>query len=490
MTPPRPAFSCDGSLVAPAVEIPDLCRAGAARLSRMLRAGEVSSVEVVEAFFGQIDRVNPAHNAIVTLREREAVLAEAKAADEARTKGGAAGPLAGLPIAFKDLQPTKGLRTTFGSPLFAEFVPDEDSLTVQRVKAAGGIVIGKTNTPEFGLGSHTYNTVFGRTRNAFDPALSAGGSSGGAAVAVALGMLPVADGSDFGGSLRNPGAFNNVFGLRPSLGRVPNVPAKDAFYGSFSTDGPIARTVEDLALMLSVMAGADPRSPLASADEGFRYEDRLDGAEALKPKVAWLGDLGGRLPTEPGVLAICEAALAAMEPAGWRTEAVTPDFDYAALWKSFVTLRGVAALVSHGPYRDAPDQYASLKPEMQWEIETAARLSADDVASAMLTRTQWRETALALLQTFDVLALPTAQVFPFPVDWDWPKEIAGRPMDSYHRWFEVAAPGSLTGFPVVNVPAGFAADGRPMGVQLIGRPRADLGVLRVAAAYAAAAPRA
>lgn len=489
MTEFRPAFASDGALVSPDVEIPEPCRAGAAALSRMMRAGTISSVEACEAFLGQIDRANPAHNAIVTLRSREDVLAEAKASDEARAAGAQGGPLAGLPVAFKDLQPTRGLRTTFGSPLFAENVPDTDSLTVERVKAAGAIVIGKTNTPEFGLGSHTYNTVFGRTRNAFNPSLSAGGSSGGAAVAVALGMLPVADGSDFGGSLRNPGAFNNVFGFRPSLGRVPNVPAKDAFYGSFSTDGPIARRVEDLALMLSVMAGYDPRSPLAGADEGFRYDERLDGAEKLAPRVAWLGDLGGRLPTEPGVLAICEAALAAIAPAGWRTEAVTPAFDFAALWRSFVALRGVAALMSHGQYRDQPENYARLKPEMQWEIETAQRLSADEIASAMLVRSQWRETALDLLARFDVLALPTAQVFPFPVAWDWPKEIAGVPMDSYHRWFEVAAPGSMAGFPVVNVPAGFAADGRPMGVQLIGRPRADLDLLRIAAAYEAAAPR-
>ncbi len=486
----RPAFASDGSLAAPPVEIPELCRLGASKLARMLAAGDVSTIEVVEAHLGQIERVNPTHNAIVTLRDADQILAEASAADAARASGAAQGPLAGLPVAFKDLQPTKDLRTTFGSPLFADFLPDEDSLTVARVKDAGAIVIGKTNTPEFGLGSNTYNSVFGRTLNAFDPALTAGGSSGGAAVALALGMLPVADGSDFGGSLRNPGAYNNVFGFRPSLGRVPTVPARDAFYGSFSTDGPMARTVEDLALMLTVMAGYDPRAALASADEGFRYEHRLAGAETLKPKVAWLGSLSGRLPFEAGVLEICEAALAAMELAGWRTEAVAPDFDFDALWKSFVALRGVAALISHGAYRAEPQAYALLKPEMQWEIETAARLSADDIAAAMATRSRWRETALGLLERFDAIALPTAQVFPFPAGWDWPKEISGVSMDSYHRWMEVVAPGSMTGFPVVNLPAGFAADGRPMGFQLIGRPRGDLDLLRIAAAYEAAAPRA
>ena len=486
----RPAFAADGALVAPDVGLPELCRMSAARLSRMMAAGDVSSVEIVQAHLRQIERLNPIYNAIVTLRPEAEILAEARAAHAARASGGPAGPLAGLPIAVKDLQPTKGLRTTFGSPLFANFTPDADSLTVERLRAAGAIVAGKTNTPEFGLGSHTYNTVFGRTLNAFNPALTAGGSSGGAAVAVALGMLPVADGSDFGGSLRNPGAYNNVFGFRPSLGRVPNVPAKDAFYGSFSTDGPIARTVEDLALMLSVMAGYDPRSALASADEGLRYEDRLDGAQALRPTVAWLGDLGGRLPTEPGVLEICEAALWAMEPAGWRAEAMTPEFDFEALWRSFVALRGVTALVSHGAYRATPEHYALLKPEMQWEIETAARLTADDIAAAMSTRSQWRETALSLLERFDALALPTAQAFPFPVEWDWPKEISGVPMDSYHRWMEVVAPGSMTGFPVVNLPAGFAPDGRPMGIQLIGRPGGDLELLRIAAAYEATAPRA
>ena len=351
MTLPRPAFAASGALVSPDAPAPEICRQSASALARMLAQRRVSSVEVAEAFLDQIAAQNPTYNAIVTLRDRDDILAEARACDAARARGETPGPLAGVPVAFKDLQPTAGLRTTFGSPLFADFTPEEDSLTVARVRAAGAIVIGKTNTPEFGLGSHTYNTLFGRTRNAFLPALSAGGSSGGAAVALALGMLPVADGSDFGGSLRNPAAFNNIFGFRPSLGRVPNVPAKDAFFGQFSTDGPMARSVADLALMLSVMAGYDARSPIASADEGFRYEDRLDGAQSLRPRIAWLGDLGGRLPMEPGVLALCEAALGAMEPAGWRPEPALPAFDFAALWRSFVTLRGLAALVSHGDYR-------------------------------------------------------------------------------------------------------------------------------------------
>ncbi|RXF68503.1 amidase [Hansschlegelia zhihuaiae] len=465
--------------------IPELCALGAVELQAKLTSGETSSVEVVSAHLDQIEAQNPKHNAIVSLRPREDILAEAALADEAR-KLGATDALLGLPVAFKDLQPTKGLRTTFGSPLFADFVPAEDSLMVARVRAAGAILIGKTNTPEFGLGSHTYNTVFGRTKNAFYPALSAGGSSGGAAVSLALRMLPVADGSDFGGSLRNPGAFNNVFGLRPSLGRVPNVPSKDGFFAQMSTDGPMARSVADLALMLSVMAGYDPRSPLAL---GELFDAALKTSDSA-PRVAWLGDLGGRLPTEPGVLDLCSAALSALEPAGWRTETLIPAFDYAALWRAFVRLRQFAALGTHGFYRGDPKAYAQLKPEMQWELEEASKLSADDVAAAAAIRSQWRETALGLLETYDVLALPSAQVFPFPVDWDWPKEIAGRAMDSYHRWFEVAAPASLTGFPAVNVPAGFHPDGRPMGVQLIGRPRGEAELLAIAAAYEATAPRA
>lgn len=449
----------------------------------MLAAKDVSSVEVVGAHLDQIGRLNPAHNAIVSLRPREEILREAAEADDARARG-AAGALLGLPVAFKDLQPTEGLKTTFGSPLFADFVPEEDSLTVARVRAAGAIVIGKTNTPEFGLGSHTYNTVFGRTKNAFDPRLSAGGSSGGAAVSLALRMLPIADGSDFGGSLRNPGAFNNVFGLRPSLGRVPNVPSKDGFFAQMSTDGPMARTVEDLALMLSVMAGDDPRSPLAL---GETFDARLPGPAAT-PRVAWLGDLGGRLPTEPGVLGVCEAALKALEPAGWRIEPVTPGFDFASLWRAFVVLRQFAALGSHGAYRGEAG-WEKLKPEMQWELNEGFKLSADDVSRAAAVRSAWRDVALALLGTYDALALPSAQVFPFPVELDWPKSIAGAPMDSYHRWFEVAAPASMTGFPAVNVPAGFAPDGRPMGLQLIGRPRGEAALLALAAAYEKAAPR-
>jgi amidase len=491
MTTSRPAFDAQGRLLAPPqIDPPDLCRMSCAALRASLARGDASAVEVVSAFLDQIDAMNGVHNAIVSLRPRDALLSEAAETDASRARGEAMGALAGLPVAFKDLQLTRGLRTTFGSPVHADFTPTEDSLLVARVKAAGAVVIGKTNTPEFGLGSHTYNPVFGRTRNAFDPALSAGGSSGGAAAALALRMLPIADGSDFGGSLRNPAAFNNVFGFRPSLGRVPHLPSKDGFFAQISTDGPLARSVGDLALMLSVIAGHDVRAPLALDDPGYRFEDRLDGSEAETPRVAWLGDLGGHLPMEPGVLALCEAALAAVEPAGWRVEPLTPACDFEGLWRAFVVLRQFALIGGQGALRRDAAAYAMVKPEMRWELEAAYALDAEAVSAAAAARSAWRDVALDLLRTYDILALPTAQLFPFPVEWDWPKEIAGRPMDSYHRWFEVAAPGSLTGFPVVNVPAGFAADGRPMGMQLIGRPRGDLELLRIAAAYEAVAPRA
>lgn len=466
---------------------PELCRPGAVELAALIRARKVSAREVMTAYLDHIAATNPACNAIVSLRPRETLLAEAGAADARLGRGEAVGPLHGIPQAIKDLVLTKGLRTTSGSPLFADFIPDADGLVAARMKAAGAIVIGKTNVPEFGLGSHTYNPVFGPTRNAYDPGRSAGGSSGGAAVALALRMLPVADGSDYGGSLRNPGAWNNVFGFRPSQGRVPAVPAFDAFYAQLGYEGPMGRSVADLALLLSVQAGYDARAPLSLEDPGYRYEDRLE-ADVNGRRIAWMGDYGGHLPFEPGILALCEAALALFSDVGCTVEPALPRFDFERLWRAFVTIRHFNVGGRLKVLYDDPAKREKIKPEARWEIEQSLALGVQDLYKAAEARTAWYNALLDLFERFDYLALPTAQVFPFPVEWHWPQEIAGRKMDSYHRWMEVVAGATLAGCPVINVPVGFGETGLPMGMQIIGRPRDDLSVLQVAHAYERVCP--
>ncbi|HTN80358.1 MAG TPA: amidase, partial [Acidimicrobiales bacterium] len=431
----------------------DLWSCGAADLVAMMRARTVSSREVVTAFLDRIEALNPAFNAIISRRPNDEVLDEADAADRALLAGEEVGALHGLPHAIKDTANTAGMRSTYGSPLFADQVPHADGLAVGRVRQAGAIFIGKTNVPELGLGSHTYNPIFGATGNAWNPAFSAGGSSGGAAVAVAQRMLPMADGSDLGGSLRNPGGWNNVFGFRPSQGRVPSWPRTDAFFAQLVTEGPIARCAADLALLLGVQSGPDARAPLSlrdAVDWSAPLDVDLDGR-----RVAWLADLGGHLPMEAGVLSVCEAALTTLADAGLTVEAVTPAFDWNRLWRCFVVLRQLDLGRDLGVAYSDPALRDVMKPELQWELSEAAELDVSDVQRAIADRTSWYDAALRLFDEFDYLALPSAQVFPFPIEETWPKAIAGQPMDSYHRWMEVAVPGTLSGCPVVSIPGGF-----------------------------------
>ena len=463
-----------------------ICRLSAVELADKIRQRHLSVREVVVAFLDRIEAVNPLVNAIVSLRERADILAEADRADAHLARGGEAGTLFGLPIAIKDLALTKGLRTTFGSPIFADFVPGEDDFFVERIRKAGAIIIGKTNVPEFGLGSNTYNPVFGPTLNAFDPALTAGGSSGGAAVALALDMVPVADGSDFGGSLRNPAAYSNIYGFRPSQGLVPGGPAFDVFHSQMGVEGPMGRNVRDIALLLDEQAGYHPHAPLSHDKQGSFLEGLQ--AKATGGRIAWLGDLGGHLPMEPGILGLCEAGLASFADASFQTEAVVPEFDFEALWQAFVTLRQSSGGCGLKAHYDDPAKRRLLKPEAIWEVEQAMRLTAPQVHAATVRRSSWHRTLLSLFERFDLVALPTAQVFPFDVATHWPREVAGRPMDSYHRWMQVSAFATLGGCPALNVPVGFDGKGRPMGMQLIGRPRGDLGVLKAGAAYEATLP--
>jgi len=451
-------------------------------LSRAIHAREISCVEVMTAYLDHIEAVNPKVNAIVSLRPRDELLAEAASADAALAAGRDSGWLHGIPQAPKDLTAAVGIPMTMGSPVLAENMPKADSILVERTRAAGAILIGKTNTPEFGLGSHTYNPVFGTTLNAYDQGVSAGGSSGGAAVALATHMLPVADGSDMMGSLRNPAGWNNVFGFRPSLGRVPFGPTSEAFFQQLGYEGPMGRTVTDVAMLLSIQAGYDPRTPLSLDGDGAVFAGPLT-RDFKGARIGWLGDLDGYLPMEAGVLETCESALVNFEAIGCTVEPVRPDFAMADLWTAWVTLRSFLVSGGMAPLYDNPKTRALLKPEAIWEIETGRKLSAADVFRASAIRSAWYQTVLQLHETYDFLVLPTAQIFPFDARQPWPKTVAGREMDTYHRWMEVVIPGSLAGTPVLAVPAGFSPAGLPIGLQIMAPPRADLAALQIGHAY-------
>ncbi|MEO6032388.1 MAG: amidase [Burkholderiaceae bacterium] len=462
-------------------------------LSSAIHTRELSCRELMRAYLDRIDALNPVCNAIVSLRDGDALLREADARDAELARAAAAqGPIGwmhGFPQAIKDVALTAGLRTTFGSPLLRDFVPTEDGLMVARMKAAGCIVIGKTNVPEFGLGSHTFNEVFGVTRNAYDPSKSAGGSSGGAAVALATHMLPVADGSDFMGSLRNPAAWNNVFGMRPSQGRVPMWPAPDVWVTQLTTEGPMGRTVKDVAHLLDVQAGRDPRAPLSldNPAAGEAFARGLHEFDAGSSRIGWLGDLRGHLPFEPGILELCEEGLQRLQGLGCAIEPARPGFAPDAVWQAWLVWRRWLVAARIAPHLQDPANRAHIKPEALWEHDQAQGLSAAQVLDASAQRSAFLQQMLELFERYDFLALPSAQVWPFDAAQRWPTQIGGREMDTYHRWMEVVIYATFAGLPCISVPAGFGAAGLPMGLQLIGRPRADRAVLRLAHAYEQAA---
>jgi len=461
----------------------DIVSLDATALSAAIHGRQVSCVEVLDAYLGQIDRCNPAVNAIVAPQDREALRAQAAERDALLARGTSLGPLHGFPQAPKDIMPVRGMVTTKGSPIYAGQVTDADAIVYERMRAGGALFVGRTNSPEFGLGGHTYNPVYGITRNAFDPARSAGGSSGGAGVAVALRMLPVADGSDMMGSLRTPAAFNNVYGLRTTPGVVPHGPTEEVHFQQFSVSGPMARNVPDLALLLSVQAGFDARLPLTHRrDDPRAYATALE-RDCAGLRVGWLGDLGGYLPTEPGVLQVCENALRHFETIGCQVEPVVPAFELARLWQAWLDLRSFTFAGSNAPlYHDAAKR-ALLKPEAVWEIERGLRLSGQDVYQAALVRSSWYAALRGLFEQFDFLVLPAAQVFPFAAELDWPAEVGGRAMDTYHRWMEAVVPATMAGMPALAAPAGFGPGGLPAGIQIIGPAQHDLEVLQVGLAY-------
>jgi amidase len=457
----------------------DICQLSAVELARLIRAKELSAREVVAAHLAQIERLNPGLNAIVTLVADQA-MERAWLADEDLANDREIGPLHGLPIAHKDLQATNGIRTTFGSPIYRDFVPAEDSLLVERLRHAGAIVVGKTNTPEFGAGSQTFNPVFGATLNPYDRTKTCGGSSGGAAVALATGMLPIADGSDMGGSLRNPASFCSVVGLRTSPGRVPVWPAASA-WSPLSVDGPMARSVADVALMLSGIAGPDARSPIAIDESGGRFGAPLE-RDFKGVRVAWWRDLGG-VPVDRRVRAAVDAQRHVFEALGCIVDEAEPEFtDFDAVFK---TVRALAFLTGVAPrvegHRD------QVKETILWEIERGERLTVAEIAWAETKRTELYHRMRRFMERYDFFVLPTVQVPPFDINQPYPTEIDGVPMATYIDWMKSCYYISIVGNPAISVPCGFTPEGLPVGLQIVGRHRDDWGLLQIAHAFERAA---
>ena len=445
----------------------DLTDLSATELSIAIRTKQVSCVEVMQAYLNRINKYNPVYNAIVSRVDDDALLLKAREADLALAKNEYWGWMHGMPHAIKDLAPVKGLPYTSGSPMFANRIAEEDGALVTKIRNQGAIFIGKTNTPEFGLGCQTYNPVFGATGSSYNPALTTGGSSGGAACGLGTHMLPVADGGDMMGSLRNPAAYNNVIGFRPSTNVVMD--EGDAVNRLLWSSGPMGRNTDDLIRLIQTIA----------LNPAF-YEVKPLALESIK--IGWMGNLDNYLAMEPGIIELCEASLAKVSAAGGKVEAMQTNFSLSDLWESWTTLRhhGRSNMMA---YYENPSTRDLLKPELIWEIEQGLGFNDKDVARANKIRSNWYAELDKLFVQYDFLVLPTAQVFPFPKDIHWPKQINGKEMDTYHRWMEVVILGSLGGIPVINVPIGFDEQGRPMGMQVMGKFGDDKRVLAFALAY-------
>ena len=454
----------------------ELCFLSARELARLIRTRHLSAREVMAAHLAQINTWNPTLNAIVAKLDDHECLALADAADRRLARGEPLGPLHGLPIAFKDMEAAVGFPLTLGSPIFAHYMPTEDSVVVERLRGAGAVPIGKTNVPEFGMGSHTYNRVYGTTVNPYDPTKSAGGSSGGAGAALAAGLLPIADGSDLGGSLRNPANFNNVVALRPTVGLVPLAPTPLPLAG-FNVKGPMARSVADTAFLLSVMAGSDARDAACYPSDPSRFARPL-GRDLNGVRVAWCPDLGG-LPLDRRVRTVLAAQRRTFEDLGCIIEEACPDL--SGVDRIFRDIRAWMFAAVLAPLGDAfRDQ---LKPEAVSEIDAGARLSGADVAGALVRHGQLMERVRRFEETYEILVCAVNQVPPFDAALDWPKAIEGVALDDYLGWMKSAYWISATCPPAISVPAGFTAEGLPVGIQIVGRHRDDFGVLQIAHAF-------
>lgn len=458
----------------------DLCYTPALELARAIRERAVSPVEVVDAVLARIEKLNPIVNAYCTVAADQA-RAAARKAEQAVMAGDTLGPLHGVPVSFKDLTPTAGIRTTFGSKIFEHNVPTEDAVLVQRMKAAGGITIGKTNTAEFGCKGVTDNRIFGVTRNPWNPALVAGGSTGGGAAALACGMAPLAEGSDLAGSIRIPSACCGVVGLKTTPGRVPTYPQPNG-WASLSVHGPLARTVRDAALMLRVMSGADPRDPISLPGSGEDFVAACDQPIG-KPRLAWSRDLG-YAPVEPIVARIAEAAAKSFLELGCSVDEAHPGFEDPDLL--FRSLTGPMRAAELAPYAEWVDE---VDPILSGRIRTADNMTASDYERRLHQRTELYQKLRVFFETYDFLLTPTIAVLPFPVDAPYPPtHVAGRPIASPIGWFPFTFPFNLAGVPAITIPAGWTDDGLPVGLQIVGPRLAEAGILRLAAAYEAARP--
>jgi amidase len=453
----------------------DLVFLPATEMASLVRKREISVCELLDAHLEQIQRVNPKVNAIVTLTPEKAK-EDAKKADEAIAKGRPLGPLHGLPVAHKDLVETKGVRTTYGSLIFKDHVPDIDALIVERLKGAGAISVGKTNTPEFGAGSQTFNAVFGPTRNPYDLTKTCGGSSGGAAVALACGMVPLADGSDLGGSLRNPASFCNVVGFRPSPGRVPTWPTPSAWF-NMTVEGPMARTVQDVALMLTAIAGPDPRCPISLMESPEVFSRPLE-RDFKGTRIAWSRDLGG-LPVEREVTNVLEEQRKVFVEMGCVVEEDEPDLTDAD--EIFRVWRAWRFELSHGKLLE--ECRGLMKSTVVWNIEEGRKLSGPQLGQAEVKRTALYHRVRQFMERYEFLLLPVSQVLPFPVEEEYVREINGIPMTTYLDWMRSCYYITVTGLPAISVPAGFTSSGLPVGLQIVGRPWDDFGVLQLAYAF-------
>ena len=448
----------------------------AVELAALIKRGEVSATEALRAHLEQIDALNPELNAIVTYLP-EMALELAREADDKQARGDSLGVLHGLPIAHKDANETKGIRTTMGSPVYRDYVPESDDLIIARLKAAGCITLGKTNVPEFGAGSHTFNRVFGATRNPYDLSRTCGGSSGAAAVALAAGMIPIADGSDLGGSLRNPASFCNVVGFRPSPGRVPKYPGSNA-WARLSVDGPMGRTVQDVALMLQAIAGYDPRAPISLEAPASLFADEL-GRDFMDVKIAYSPDLG-ELPVDPQVADTIEEQLPVFSDLGCQLEGAAPDFRDA--YDIFQTLRAWSFELSFAE-RFAEFGEEQFKETIRWNVARGQGLTGADISRTEVKRTELFHRVREFLDTYEFLLLPTAQAPPFLLEWEYPTQINGVAMETYIDWMMSCAFITVTELPAISVPCGFTEDGLPVGLQIVGRPRSDFAVLQLAYAF-------
>lgn len=483
--PPGPALQGYGDLPtmqsshAGEYAVSDLIFESAASLVAAMRRGKLSAAELMSACYDQIERHNPRLNAIVSLLPRERALELARRADQAQASGSPLGPLHGLPMAPKDMVDVTGFPTTFGFTPYRDRIAQQDDPLVGRQRAAGALFIGKTNVPELGLGSQTFNSLFGITRNPYAPELTPGGSSGGAAAALATGMIPLADGSDMGGSLRNPASFCNVVGMRPSIGRVPDSRPM-GWLARLSTPGPMARTVADTALLLSVQAGHYADDPLSLGQPGHVFAGTLS-RDMRGLRIAWTPDLG-LLPVEPEVKAVVETAARTFRDFGCVVEQTCPDLDDAM--EVFRVQRAAAlGVLGRGLDQDVPEWRRHAKDTALWNIDQGLRLEASALLDSEVRRTRIYRRVVAFFQRYDALLLPAAQVTPFPVDVDWPREINGRTMETYLDWMTVCCAISVTGLPALSVPAGFTAAGLPVGLQIVTGPHDDLGLLQLAHEY-------